>query len=514
MSLECFFLLQVLGYAACFYVLFAEVSSIRLCRRTVFEGRKTTQNDILSSRVMATVSGHWTAVASPDIIAEVADMIAENQLLALAISGVATILATSALVRIRAVEWQGEIGDSSSSSDTAYRWRPRVIGFCCEQGIETWIPDQCSYVCRVGVMANGAFLVFCMGMLCYLICAVAFIPVKLWSPVTVKAVNTGKMPHMRRMLRLPTVTAVLAVLNLLLSFIYGVEIGVLTVPIPGFWSYFWIATLCLDVVAALAHLGAVISTINWQHLARKVKAVRKALPFRNWVRDVESDPGVNARWSSSYWLGHGDSHSRRYRQLVLGICGLFAFGTEAISSGSMTSQLELWIIRIIIVLLLIFSRDQEADFEMLESTGAGFGLVLDARQLCKLLDCHLAGKPYKGRVKRYKGTLLRMCDTMAISYRWQHTTVKLEGLGDLNMRSWQMESLVKAIRRSGCLYVWLDAFSVPQTHSDLKQILLSRMMAVYASSFVTVALLTCEEETGRYHQVRQAATGRANQWQF
>ena len=470
-----------------------------------------TQNDIQSSRVMGIVSGHWTAVASHDIFAEVADMIAENQILALAISSATTILATSALVRRQVAVLQGRIGDdatSSSSADTDTHAWPMAIGFCCEQGIETWTPDQCSYVCGAGVMAHPPFLTFCTGLLCYLICSVAFIPVKLWSPVTVKAVNTGKMPHMRRMLRLPTVTVVLAVFDIIFFLVHVVGMVGLTFPIPGFWPKFWIAILCLDAGAALAHLGAVISTINWQYLAKWVNALRKALPFRNRVRDAVSDPVANVQpRASSLWLGHGDPHSRRYRQLVLGACGLLAFGVEAMTSGSMTSQLELWIVRSIIVLLLLFSRDQEADFEMLESTGAGFGLVLDARQLCKLLDCHLEGKRHQGRVKRYKGTLLRMCDTMAISYRWQHTTVKLEGLGDLNMRSWQLKSLVKAIRRSGCLYVWLDAFSVPQTHSDLKGVLLSRMMAVYASSFVTVALVTCEEETGRYHQVRQAALG-------
>ena len=472
----------------------------------MFEGQKMTQNDIQSSRVRVIVSGHWTAVASPDIIAEVAAMVAENQLLALAISTATTVLATSAQVRLQIAKWHAEIGDKSSSADIAYIYRHKAVGFCCPNGIETWTPDQCSYTCRAGVMAHTPFLVFVSGMLCYLICAVAFIPVKLWSPITVKAVKTGKLPHMRRMLRLPTVIAVLAVFDIVFIFVYVVEIVDLTVPIPGFWSYFWTAALCLDVATALAHLGAVFSSISWQYLAKWVRALCTAFPSTpNRVRDAVSDPGINSqpRASAYCWLGHGDPHSRRYRQLVLGVCGMFACAVGAISSGSMTSQLELWIVRSIIMLLLIFSRDQETNFEMLESTGAGFGLVLDARQLCKLLERHLAGKPYQGRVKRYKGTLLRMCDTMSVSYRWQDSSVKLEGLGDLNMRSWQMESLVKAIRRSGCLYVWLDAFSVPQIHGDLKRVLLSRMMAVYASSFVTVALLTCEEEIGRYHQVRQ-----------
>ena len=508
---------QVIGYAGSMYLFFSEVAAIRICRRTVFEGRKMTQNDIQSSRVRVAVSGHWTAVASPDIFAEVAAMISENQFLALAIAGATTVMATSALVRMQVAEWQGGgTGDGSSSAAGAAWRRPRAIGFCCAQGIEAWTPDQCSYACRVGVMAHAPCLVFCVGMLCYLNCSVAFIPVKLWSPVTVKAVKTRDMSHMRRMLSLPTVAVILGVLNVVFFIVYVVEIMDFRVPFPGFW----VAILCLDGAGALAHVGAVFWTINWQHLAKRVRALREELPSRNRVRGVASDgAALNAqqqRASTCCWLGQGDPHSRRYRQLVLGACGFLAFGVGAIRSGySATSQPELRIIRSIIVLLLIFSRDQEADFEMLENTGAGFGLVHDARQLCKLLECHLAGKKYQGRVRRYKGTLLRMCDTMSVSYRWQDSTVRLEGLGDLNMRNWQLESLVKAIRSSGCLYVWLDAFSVPQANGALKRVLLSRMMAVYASSFVTVALLTCEDETGRYHQVRQAATkGRVEHWQL
>ena len=508
----------MIGFATCFYLLFAEISAIRICRRTVFDGRKMTQSDNQSSRLRAIVSGHWTAVASPDIFAEVADMIAENQLLALAISGVTTVLATSALVRLQVAKWESVIGQSSSSSADI----PQDFDLCCAQGIKTWTPDQCSYACLVGVMAHMPILVFCTGMLSYLVCSVAFIPVKLWSPVTVKAIKTGKIPHMRRMLRLPAITAMLAVSNVMFFFVYVVYIVDLTVPVPGFWPKFWTAILCLDIAMALAHLGVVFSSISWQHLSKRVKAlIRRVLPSRHRVRDnaVSSDPDStrNAQQprASSYCCLGPDQHAKRYRQLVLGACGMLAFAVEAIGSGSMTSQLELWIIRSVILLLVILSRDEEADFEMLENSGAGFGLVLDARQLRKVLECHLAGKPYKGHVKRYKGTLLRMCDTMSVSYRWQDSTVKLKGLGDLNMREWQLESLVKAIRRSGCMYVWLDAFSVPQRHSDLKRVLLSRMMAVYASSFVTVALLTCEDETGRYHQVRQeAAMGWVKQWQY
>ena len=485
-------------YLLCAHIFGTQLFEIQICRRMVLKGRQTTETNMPLSHVRI-VSGHWTAVASPDILAEVTDMIAENQFLAVAISGTTTIVATVAMARLEFSQEQG--ADDSSSPLTIEL--SRVSAMCCQtHGPEEWHPDHCSDACRVGALAHVPFLTFAMGMICCLICSVVFIPTKLWSPVTVEAVKTGQITHfMRRMLRLPIVTAVLCTVDTVLLVIYIVEKTV-TVSVSGFW----IGVLCLDIAVALAHVWAVASTIHWKHLARRVRQTMVEFHPSGTMREATNDSPDAQQRGSSHLLGA--RHSRRYRQLVLGVCGVFAFsvggsiGTQEIQDT--VSAVELWIIRSLIVLLLIFSRDVVADFETLESNGAGFGLVLDARQLCRLLECHLAGKQHQGRVKRYKGTLQRMCDTMAVSYRWQGSTVTLEGLGDVNMRNWQMESLVKAIRSSGCLYVWLDAFSVPQTeHRELKRVLLSRMMAVYASSFVTLAMLTCEEDAERYHQVRE-----------
>eukprot|EP00951_Prasinocladus_malaysianus_P012827 scaffold95881_cov32-Prasinocladus_malaysianus.AAC.1 len=69
------------------------------------------------------------------------------------------------------------------------------------------------------------------------------------------------------------------------------------------------------------------------------------------------------------------------------------------------------------------------------------------------------------------------------------------------MSAWQMTELVKAIRSTKCLYVWLDRFAVPQTgHNKLRKVLLSRMMSVYASAMAVICLLSKEQDTDRYHQ--------------
>eukprot|EP00873_Tetraselmis_striata_P023023 jgi/Tetstr1/443287/TSEL_000258.t1 len=71
----------------------------------------------------------------------------------------------------------------------------------------------------------------------------------------------------------------------------------------------------------------------------------------------------------------------------------------------------------------------------------------------------------------------------------------------VNMTSWQMRTLAETIRSSTALYVWLDHLSVPQqTHPELMNTLLSRMMAVYTAAGVTLSLRSCEREGSRYHQ--------------
>eukprot|EP00951_Prasinocladus_malaysianus_P047650 scaffold651398_cov46-Prasinocladus_malaysianus.AAC.1 len=131
--------------------------------------------------------------------------------------------------------------------------------------------------------------------------------------------------------------------------------------------------------------------------------------------------------------------------------------------SSVWSLPELWIFRVGLLILMLLLRDKEANFATLKATGPGCGLVLNARQLSQALQSHLCGGLYMGRsVKRYKGTLFRMGETLAISYRWQSREQQVDGLGALNMSDWQMGELIKGIEHSRCQYVWMDRFSVPQ----------------------------------------------------
>ena len=479
-------LLQVLCYSATTYILFSQLYAIRVCRRMVIQGRQMTGTDLPPSHVRI-VTGHWTAAASPDILDEVSSMVRENQLLALVISGMTTVVITVALVRMRVLEWQ-----TGAASD-------RVTAMCCAEGTAEWHDaDQCSNACKWGVLAHVPCLTFSVGLLVFFVCSTVFIPSNLWSPLTIKALSKRRRPHMRRMLKVPMVTAVLWSIVTSLFLIYVAS------QFRVFNASFWTGVLVFDIITAVAHCGVVFWAIGWYSPATVLRSMGRVTTKSYKAAFPGNQPRKKFAGMDS-WFSSG--HARRYTQLVLGACGMFAFAVDSWRSGHKTATVELWIVRSLILLLMVlFSRDLEADFDMLEQgQGAGFGLLLDAWQLRKALKCHLAGQQFLGRVKRHRGTLLRMCDTMAISYRWQDSIIQIEGLGTVNMSKWQIESVVEAIRSSGCLYVWLDAFAVPQMGNfELKKVLLSRMMAVYASSFVTAVLLSCEEESGRYHQVRVA----------
>jgi hypothetical protein len=58
------------------------------------------------------------------------------------------------------------------------------------------------------------------------------------------------------------------------------------------------------------------------------------------------------------------------------------------------------------------------------------------------------------------------------------------------------------------MYVWIDHLSVPQdgAHAHVQVTLLSRMMAVFASAGLTLALRSLEPEKSRYHQRGDRAT--------
>jgi hypothetical protein len=89
---------------------------------------------------------------------------------------------------------------------------------------------------------------------------------------------------------------------------------------------------------------------------------------------------------------------------------------------------------------------------------------------------------------------------LAISYRWQEHKVALSADCSVNMSTWQLTQVRRILSKCNCMYVWIDHISVPQDGSDVQNTLLSRMMGVYASAGLTLALRSVELDQNRYHQ--------------
>ena len=218
---------------------------------------------------------------------------------------------------------------------------------------------------QMGSSRARALLDVFHGPLVFFVCSTVFIPSNLWSPLTVKAVNKRCRPHMRRMLKVPMITGVLWAIDTAMFLIYVA--AQFEVSVSGFWT----GVLVFDITAALAHCGIVLWAIGWQSPAAVLRSMGR-VTTKVYRSTFHGNQAENKIAGIDSWFGSG--HARRYTQLVLGACGMFAFGVDALGRGQRHATVELWIVRSLILLLMVlFSRDLEADFDMLEQ-GQGAGL--------------------------------------------------------------------------------------------------------------------------------------------
>lgn len=109
-------------------------------------------------------------------------------------------------------------------------------------------------------------------------------------------------------------------------------------------------------------------------------------------------------------------------------------------------------IAVLYVLYVGFSEDHPSDWGNLNDEYPGFGLVINAADLCNALSSEAGSTEYAGPLRTYKASMLRMEETMAVSYRWQGASRSFaKGRLELNMSCWQIRSLVQAIRNCKCL---------------------------------------------------------------
>eukprot|EP00191_Tetraselmis_sp_GSL018_P011716 CAMPEP_0177598164 /NCGR_PEP_ID=MMETSP0419_2-20121207/12167_1 /TAXON_ID=582737 /ORGANISM="Tetraselmis sp., Strain GSL018" /LENGTH=644 /DNA_ID=CAMNT_0019090519 /DNA_START=568 /DNA_END=2502 /DNA_ORIENTATION=+ len=456
-------------------------------RRTIRRGQDKGPTS-LNNKEINTIAGHWTAVASMDIFQETSVLISDAQVLSLLIVVPTMILATVSQVR------NAEARDTVMGED----YKSELLGACCSEGSMKWLPE-CSSLCRLGIKYKETFLTILTGIMVCLVVWSCVLPVVLWSPATSMAVQKTGNRVIRRVLVLPQIVVAAEVAVGVCIGVYAIDgVAPYLVAHAWLWSAFFVAVVLL----AAAILLVLAWAFDWASLSTSARSAAQQLATfwrfaarRSWMR-VLPQPNEGHDRVPFFWQCR---QSHRYRTVVLLWCCVYCFAIEAVTWKGQVAP-EIWVMRAALLLLLVFSRDEAADFSDLGRLGTGFGLVVDARQLRAALRRHLEGRPPARRVRRYKATLLRMQDAMAVSYRWQPEAEPVaEGL-ELNMTPWQMASLEDAIRRSRCLYVWIDRVSVPGSGGRLKRVLLSRMLSVYSTAFLTLVLLSRELEKDRYHQ--------------
>eukprot|EP00191_Tetraselmis_sp_GSL018_P014489 CAMPEP_0177584598 /NCGR_PEP_ID=MMETSP0419_2-20121207/3990_1 /TAXON_ID=582737 /ORGANISM="Tetraselmis sp., Strain GSL018" /LENGTH=658 /DNA_ID=CAMNT_0019074165 /DNA_START=483 /DNA_END=2459 /DNA_ORIENTATION=- len=456
-------------------------------RSTIQRGQKRGPG-FLSLEEVSRVTGHWTAVASSDIFRETSALISDAQVLSTLI--VVPTMALAAISQVRnAVSRDAAMGED---------YKSELLGACCPEEMSQWV-QECSRLCQFGIMFKETFLTILTGMMVCFIVWSCVLPVVLWSPATSMAVQKTGNRVIRRVLVLPHVVVVAEVVVGSCVGIYAIN-GVAPALVAHTWL--WSAMFLVLVFSTATLLLVLVWAFDWASLSTSARSAAQQLATfwrfaarRSWMR-VLPQPNEGHDRVPFFWQCR---QSHRYRTVVLLWCCVYCFAIEAVTWKGQVAP-EIWVMRAALLLLLVFSRDEAADFSDLGRLGTGFGLVVDARQLRAALRRHLEGRPPARRVRRYKATLLRMQDAMAVSYRWQPEAEPVaEGL-ELNMTPWQMASLEDAIRRSRCLYVWIDRVSVPGSGGRLKRVLLSRMLSVYSTAFLTLVLLSRELEKDRYHQ--------------
>ena len=168
----------------------------------------------------------------------------------------------------------------------------------------------------------------------------------------------------------------------------------------------------------------------------------------------ENDPGQGQseqHCSSRLWLWRtlngGDAGVRFQRQVYL--CILTYMMNTQFMTVSATYLGVVWAIRLVFLLLIISIKDVECTFDEMRNGNEGMGRLADAPRLCKAMQAYLDGREIKFKVPLVKASLLRMQETLAVSYRWQAETANVGGL-KINMSPWQMQMIIKAVKNSNC----------------------------------------------------------------
>mmetsp|Transcript_14682 Transcript_14682/g.34943 ORF Transcript_14682/g.34943 Transcript_14682/m.34943 type:complete len:619 (+) Transcript_14682:395-2251(+) len=424
---------------------------------------------------------HWTAAASQGVFREsVSSIIYGHNLLAVSMT---LLLVVDTVFKL--ASHFSNLEDVTSEGDKDY------VRKTCGDGLS---------LCRVGWEVSY-FLPWCTAvMFVTMSLSILFTPIRCWSPVTAGAVTSTNFVRMRRFVRYMIPLS-------LVSLVWTCE--------TIFASMFWIGR---GADRAFVEAYAVTSVLNFvfevlvlvwcsgglSQRSLPAAPVRRPTRGLSWTSRAEAPclaGSFSGRWLARIrrsLVPHAHAGKWHWRDMFAAVC-IVLFSNAELSTGIQVGGIVgVWLLRLAVLALALFFPDKTASFDDLERESTGFGLVADAPQLRAAVLAAVRGAPLDKPLRTYKASMLRMKQTLAVSYRWQPEAVPIAPGHTLNMSAWQMKAVADAIREHRVAYVWVDVLSVPQTgHHVLKMTLLSRMMAVYASAGKTLALRSVEADGSR-----------------
>ena len=357
-----------------------------------------------------------------------------------------------------------------------------------------------SFLCILGAHTCEKVLVLNMALLVAVSISVHTLPPLLWSPTMQQAQEQTGNQRVKMLFMLPSLSVPSYLGALVQLVFYGRHIA-----IRG-EAHFWerLTWLAVGAVCALYTIGILIRQTfilqDFYHLLAGVEVQEthvSASPSRhNIMRDNNSTTSSFAKRLRDL-LANSAHVSSRHEEVLL-LMTLILLCIEQTSWRPSVHVVVLSVFRYLFLLLLLFIMlrgEKEVQFEDLGPSELQFGLVVKAKELRQAL----LGKRTR-RLPFYSANVLRMQDSLAVSYRWQASKRELMPSLTLNMSDFQLSSLVRAIEKTGVRYVWLDKLSVPQHPGEEQETLLARMMGVYAAASFTLAIRTLETEKNRYHQ--------------
>eukprot|EP00951_Prasinocladus_malaysianus_P001131 scaffold7909_cov36-Prasinocladus_malaysianus.AAC.1 len=433
----------------------------------------------------------WAAASSEEVFRELVQVTRQSQLQLILFLALGIMVPTASFVA----------ADIASARSPEYRiWFEQICPGCFEdKALESiafrWRATLAIAVASLSSYSNSLVLILRLEM---------------WSPVFIEAVKKVNVVWLRRSMYTYLFQMMVGPLTVYV-FAIGVKIKLMTATRSEMAAFLWVslATLLVNLMYMAWTLGldvAVVRAVSRrpagpQHTASSTHEDSDKLALVTSSRSAASQ-------STSKTLRQVSEAGFKTRQLHIMVN--FTLLLVNTPHASWWTFAAVWVCRLITIAGILMTRDKPYTMDELQESEPGFGLVVDSSHLRAAIRTWLAGETYTGPLLKTRGSYFCMDDTLTVSYRWQGEEAEICPGLRLNMSRWQLAELEKAISNSSCIYVWIDKVALPQDGCKLQRTLLARlndrmplrarMMAVYASSRVTLAMRSLEQDQSRYHQ--------------